>query len=1375
MNMVKNMFETIKTKPDLCKGCNRCVRECPMEMANITYQDEAGNIKVKIDYEKCIACGRCVSACKHNSRYYVDDTERFFNDLQKGRSISLIAAPSIRTNILNYKRLFTWLKQLGVNRIYDVSLGADICIWANIRYLEKNNSAPIITQPCPSVVTYCQMYHHDLLPRLSPVHSPMACTSVYLKNYQGVNDSIAALSPCTAKKNEFEDTHLAQYNITFARLLEYLNENNITLPDEKTEFDHDESGLGSLFPMPGGLKENIEYFTGEKYHIVKAEGFNIYQKLNKYAETSQELLPEIFDVLNCIEGCNIGSACSRDRNVFEIEKKMNNKRRLATALHKKEYYESLYKTYDDTFNYSHFLRKYEPVFSSTPQITNDDIERAFVLLGKNDYEKQNVDCSACGSETCHHMARKIALGVNIPINCIVKSMEDARKEHAENLLAHEQLANSERIREADERMRIMLDATPIGAYLWDKTRNLIDCNQEIVRIFNLTNKKECLEKFYDLMPEYQPDGTLSVDRVMQMVNQAFEEGYMSLEFMHRSLDGNPIPVEVTLVRINYKGDDHAAAYLRDLREQKRMMQKIATAQITTSAMFRSNPQVNILFDSQFNVIDCNPAAMNIMGFETKEDLLNGYFKLMAESIPIQRPNGRRSLTVLDMLNIVTRRGNIKFESELIIRGVRRILEVEFIKIPYETSFAIVVYAYDMTDIREREAELARVHELNKLQLTQLNLVVQATKIGLWDMAVVKDDPVNPSNPIVFSDELRQMVGTTDKIEFPDELGTWVRMIHPDDREMAINAFAKHLLDTTGKTPFDIEYRLLKKNGEYAYYRASGETIRDKDGNPLRIAGALADINETKNILLDTERQRVEAEAANKAKSSFLSTMSHEIRTPMNAILGITEIQLQNDTLDHGVREALEKIYNSSDLLLGIINNILDLSKIEAGKMELTVAKYEIASMISDTVQLNVMRIGSKAIEFILCVDENMPLYLLGDELRVKQILNNFLSNAFKYSATGTVKLSIFSEPIAGNDNEVMLIISVSDTGQGMTKEQVSKLFDEYSRFNMEANRLTDGTGLGMSITRNLVSLMNGEIFIESEPGKGSVFTVRLPQGKVSSMILGSETAKNLHQFRTSGKMPINRVQFLREPMPYGKVLVVDDVETNIYVVRGLLLPYKLKIYSANSGAEAIEKIKSGMVYDIIFMDHMMPQMDGIEATKIIRGMGYKKPIVALTANAVAGQADIFLGNGFDDYVFKPIDVRQLNTILNRLIRDTQPQEVLEAARKFVNEQPSDKVPQTTVDPHLGEIFARDAIRTLASLETLFEKNDYGNEKNMRSYIIYMHGIKGALASIGKTDLSAAALKLEMAGREGKIDTIVSETSVFLRSLRTFIEELTSQI
>ena len=250
---------------------------------------------------------------------------------------------------------------------------------------------------------------------------------------------------------------------------------------------------------------------------------------------------------------------------------------------------------------------------------------------------------------------------------------------------------------------------------------------------------------------------------------------------------------------------------------------------------------------------------------------------------------------------------------------------------------------------------------------------------------------------------------------------------------------------------------------------------------------------------------------------------------------------------------------------------------------------------------------------------------------------------------------------------------------------------------------------------------------------------------------------------------MKRVQITREPMPYGSVLVVDDVETNIYVAKGLLSPYGLKIDSAESGFEAIEKIKNGRLYDIVFMDHMMPKMDGIETTKIIRNMGYEPPIVALTANAVAGQAEIFLGNGFDDYISKPIDVRQLNTVLNKLVRDKQPSEVIEAARKQAAPQPGG-AEAPAVDPRFAEVFVRDAMKSLAELDRIAERGGYGDD-DLRTYVIHVHGMKGALANIGNMELSAIALKLESSGREGDIETVSSETPAFLDALRKLTEEL----
>jgi len=424
--------------------------------------------------------------------------------------------------------------------------------------------------------------------------------------------------------------------------------------------------------------------------------------------------------------------------------------------------------------------------------------------------------------------------------------------------------------------------------------------------------------------------------------------------------------------------------------------------------------------------------------------------------------------------------------------------------------------------------------------------------------------------------------------------------------------------------------------------------------------------------------------ANRVKSDFLAKMSHEIRSPMNVILGITEMQLEKKDLPPETLVALGKMRNSGHLLLNIINDILDLSKIESGKMELVTTNYDIPSLINDTVQFNVIRFDSKPIQFILNIDENIPVNLYGDPLRIKQILNNLLSNAFKYTDMGEVELS-FSAEVSGTGKSVMLIINVSDTGHGMTQEQIDKLFDDYTRFNIDPKRQIQGTGLGMSVTKRFIEMMKGEITVKSEPGKGTTFNIRIPQGYIDSDVLGKEGTDNLQQLCAGREAREKTAEFVREYMPYGKVLVVDDMEPNLYVTNMVLAPYGLTISTAKSGQEAIDKVKSGMVFDIIFMDHYMPEMDGAEATKIIRGLGYKHPIVALTANALAGQAKIFMENGFSGFLTKPIDTRQLNATLNKFVRDKYPVKVVEAARKM--KKPDDDEDEEEDLPDLSQLKA----------------------------------------------------------------------------------------
>jgi len=549
-----------------------------------------------------------------------------------------------------------------------------------------------------------------------------------------------------------------------------------------------------------------------------------------------------------------------------------------------------------------------------------------------------------------------------------------------------------------------------------------------------------------------------------------------------------------------------------------------------------------------------------------------------------------------------------------------------------------------------------------------------------------------------------------------------------------------------------------------------ELVRERTHELALQAETLANSNIERQMALEA------AEYASQTKSTFLANMSHEIRTPMNAILGVTEILIQYEELPASIEEGLNKIYNSCDLLLGIINDILDFSKIEAGKLDIITAQYNVASLINDSVQLNMMRIDSKPIEFELQIDDTIPAKLEGDILRIKQILNNLLSNAFKYTDSGKVILSVCCVN-KQDTGYVTLELKVSDTGHGMTDEQQSQLFEEYSRFSDAERGTVEGTGLGLSITQRLVNNMDGEISVESTPGVGSVFTVQLPQKTVDDELLGRKVAEGLKRFRSNFLSHRQRFKMSRDPMPYGSVLIVDDVETNLYVAVGLMGLYKLQIDTAMSGREAIERVKAGKVYDIIFMDHMMPGMDGIETTRHLRDDGYNEPIVALTANAVAGQADMFLQNGFDDFISKPIDIRQLNTILNTLIRDKQPPNVIEAARLSNNGSGSEANDSTGESGQnnslLIESFIRDARRALQVLDEISGAGNYNNE-SLQRYTTVVHGMKSSLRNIGAQELGEVAYTLEICGQEKTVSLIKEQTPGFISDLNELLEKLSKK-
>ena len=546
------------------------------------------------------------------------------------------------------------------------------------------------------------------------------------------------------------------------------------------------------------------------------------------------------------------------------------------------------------------------------------------------------------------------------------------------------------------------------------------------------------------------------------------------------------------------------------------------------------------------------------------------------------------------------------------------------------------------------------------------------------------------------------------------------------------------------------------------------------------------------ILLRLAKDKMQADVASQHKSSFLTWISHEMRTPLNSIIGLVQIQMQKQHLSPDYYDTFKRISISGNSLLRIINDVLDLSKIETGKLELHQAEYSVAELINDTVLLNKINIKNKPLKFILELEENLPARLFGDELRFKQILNNLISNAIKYTNVGFVKLSIkVIEPnfyptgkkntlpntntnnnhLSTYKNKIKLHIIVEDTGQGLKQEDVKNLFSAYLRFNTDQNWSIEGTGIGLKITKNIVELMNGSIKVESKYNQGSIFDVILEQQLIDNETLGIDIVNSLKDFTFQKNKQNTENNFHPDKMSYGKVLIVDDLESNLYVARGLLQVYDLQIDTLQSGAETIQKIKEGKVYDIIFMDHMMPDLDGIETTQMLRKQGYDGIIVVLTANAIAGNEKMFKENGFNDFISKPIDTKRLDEILHLYIHlpnnnlHTSP--IINPSIKKTPIQ-EDLVIKHNLEPELLAFFCSDLEKSIKMLKTSLVDMD------LQIFTTYAHAMKTALRMIGEDEQSSKGAKLENAGVNQDIDYIKENTNSFIDYLEKLLSVLTTQ-
>ena len=859
-------------------------------------------------------------------------------------------------------------------------------------------------------------------------------------------------------------------------------------------------------------------------------------------------------------------------------------------------------------------------------------------------------------------------------------------------------AQSAKIIEEHERALLLLDQSPLCCDLWDQDFKLIDCSQRSPRFFGLKDKREYMEKFSLLSPEFQPDGQRSVDIIRARLQAVSEGESCVMEWMHRLPDGEPVPMEVTLVRLWSGGGPVYLGYKRDIREYKRMMGEI-----------ESRDHLQKILNTVSALLLQSPIA----GFERE---LHRGMGMLTGALGVDRMAIWKNHVRDDGL----------YYSQVFEFRVGAAAPPDGVNVPPD--------AWRGVKESRRFAE----------------------KAPSWEAALSRGDCVNS---------------------------------HVRDMPMPERAhFGAQGLRTIFAAPVFIQDRFW---GFVGYDCYGGERAFNETEQIVMRSGALMVVtalsrNEMTAGLRDAsaklEAAWQDASKANNAKSVFLAQMSHEMRTPLNAIIGLSELILEENGLGEAMELNLEKIYNAGSTLLSIVNDILDISKIEAGQFELLPAEYEVPSLLNDVIVQNILRIGDKPVRFLVDIDEGLPLRLRGDDLRIKQILSNLLSNAFKFTQKGQVE---FGVRCAREGETAWLTAWVRDTGPGIRPGDLPYLFTDYRRMDTETHRKIEGTGLGLSITKKMAEMMDGSVSVESEYGKGAVFTVRLRQGFVSDAVIGRETTQNLKHVRYSvGK----RRRVIRRTMPYARILVVDDNATNLDVARGIMRPYGVKIDCVQSGREAVEAIREAHVkYNAIFMDHMMPEMNGIEAVRIIReeiGTEYARniPIIAFTANAIVGNEDMFLNRGFHAFISKPIDLARLDAVLRTWVRDKNLEDKMSSG---VMVQPEElKMPlfpgrvdgadlQKGFERFGGdmEAFLQVLRSYVAHTPPLLDAIERTAPENSHDYAIMIHGIKGASRGICADRIGDMAEAMEKSAQAGNFALVSANIRGFLETVRKLVADL----
>ncbi len=755
----------------------------------------------------------------------------------------------------------------------------------------------------------------------------------------------------------------------------------------------------------------------------------------------------------------------------------------------------------------------------------------------------------------------------------------------------------------DKNIRTVLDASPTAMCLWNKDFELVDCNISFQQLFNIEKAEDYRDNPTKYYPDIQPNGKKSNEYSEEELIKAFAEGHRSLEWTWFDSQGKPFPTQTVLRKFLYNGAEFVAEYIYDLRDLK-------IAEERVKVMLDSMPLGANIFNTKFESIDCNRVVRTMFGFDNKEEYLNAFYNLSPEF----QPDGRRSVDHIAIeLQRVFDHGFARFEwMHRHKNGDPLPAEITLVRSTYKNEDVVIAYTRDLRELKASEAKAEEAELRNQAILDSMPLGVH-----FW----------NDQKELAYCNlACAKLFGYDDKNVYLANFMETVPEFQPDGTlsapiiQQALNegfelgTVQREFICVNPKTgePMPLQVYVCR-----AFYR-------DKVG----VISYLRDMREEKAMLTEIKKTEESLRDAKElaiknaqAKGEFLANMSHEIRTPMNGILGLLHL-LEHTDLSNNQLYYVQKSLVSANNLMRIINDILDFSKIEARKLEMEVAPFSLRELCTEIYELYEPLSAKKGIKFFVEKGAHPFMVLLGDALRLKQVLYNLVSNAIKFTSEGMVTLSVEQTQKVGDD--LHCLFAVRDTGIGLTDEQMGKLFSAFSQADSSTTRKYGGTGLGLAISRSIAHMMGGEIWVESTLGEGSTFFC-------SAIFPISPEQKPVEIFDKG-------IEIDEIPQGVGHILLVEDNEINQFIAVELLQKGGYTVDIANNGQEGIDMLTSN-IYDLVLMDIQMPVLDGLSATRKIRENEdfSKLPIIAMSAHAMSGDKDKSLAAGMNDHLTKPID------------------------------------------------------------------------------------------------------------------------------------------